>query len=64
MQVLAYIGHTSPEVRCGRERRLDAPAASPLPPGAEDELLAALVALKNNERAYLARHRYLLPLIP
>ncbi|KAI8425220.1 hypothetical protein MSG28_007030, partial [Choristoneura fumiferana] len=34
--VLAYIGHTSPEVVCGR--RLDAAGPSPLPPGAEDEL--------------------------
>ncbi|KAJ0173731.1 hypothetical protein K1T71_010880 [Dendrolimus kikuchii] len=52
--VLAYIGHTSPEVVCGR--RLDEAGPSPLPPGAEDELVAALVAHRNNERHYLA-HR-------
>ncbi|KAG6460484.1 hypothetical protein O3G_MSEX012013 [Manduca sexta] len=51
--VLAYIGHTSPEVTCGR--RLDEPGASPLLAGAEDELLAALVAHRNHERMYLAQ---------
>ncbi|XP_021202849.2 probable Rho GTPase-activating protein CG5521 isoform X1 [Bombyx mori] len=50
--VLAYIGRTSPEVVCGR--RLDEAGPSPLPPGAEDELVAALVAHRNQERAYLA----------
>ncbi|XP_072930014.1 probable Rho GTPase-activating protein CG5521 [Epargyreus clarus] len=50
--VLSYIGHTSPEVTCGR--RLDEAGASPLPPGAEDELVCALVAHRNAERAYLA----------
>ncbi|KAL0869252.1 hypothetical protein ABMA27_007522 [Loxostege sticticalis] len=50
--VLAYIGHTSPEVV--GERRLDSAGASPLPPGAEDELVAALVAHRNAERQYLA----------
>ncbi|XP_049877742.1 probable Rho GTPase-activating protein CG5521 [Pectinophora gossypiella] len=50
--VLAYIGHTSPEVVCGR--RLDEAGPSPLPPGAEDELVAALVAHRNAERHYLA----------
>ncbi|XP_073950937.1 probable Rho GTPase-activating protein CG5521 [Choristoneura fumiferana] len=50
--VLAYIGHTSPEVVCGR--RLDAAGPSPLPPGAEDELVCALVAHRNAERQYLA----------
>ncbi|KAJ8713919.1 hypothetical protein PYW08_007539 [Mythimna loreyi] len=50
--VLAYIGHTSPEVVCGR--RLDEAGPSPLPPGAEDELVATLVAHRNNERHYLA----------
>ncbi|XP_052756365.1 probable Rho GTPase-activating protein CG5521 isoform X2 [Galleria mellonella] len=50
--VLAYIGHTSPEVSCGR--RLDACGPSPLPPGAEHELVAALVAHRNAERHYLA----------
>ncbi|CAG4931768.1 unnamed protein product [Parnassius apollo] len=52
--VLAYIGHTSPEVTCGR--RLNSAGASPLPAGAEDELVAALVAHRNAERLYLA-HR-------
>ncbi|XP_026489607.2 probable Rho GTPase-activating protein CG5521 isoform X1 [Vanessa tameamea] len=52
--VLAYIGHTSPEVSCGR--RLDEAGASPLAPGAEDELVCALVAHRNAERHYLA-HR-------
>lgn len=56
-QVLAYIGHTSPEVVGGR--RLDAAGPSPLPPGAEDELVCALVAHRNAERQYLAaRDRY------
>nr|XP_049704799.1 probable Rho GTPase-activating protein CG5521 isoform X3 [Helicoverpa armigera] len=50
--VLAYIGHTSPEVVCGR--RLDEAGPSPLPPGAEDELVASLVAHRNSERQYLA----------
>ncbi|XP_075982938.1 putative Rho GTPase-activating protein CG5521 isoform X2 [Anticarsia gemmatalis] len=50
--VLAYIGHTSPEVVCGR--RLDEAGASPLAPGAEDELVATLVAHRNHERHYLA----------
>ncbi|XP_022817370.1 probable Rho GTPase-activating protein CG5521 isoform X1 [Spodoptera litura] len=50
--VLAYIGHTSPEVVCGR--RLDEAGPSPLPPGAEDELVATLVAHRNSERHYLA----------
>ncbi|XP_061721990.1 probable Rho GTPase-activating protein CG5521 [Cydia pomonella] len=50
--VLAYIGHTSPEVVDGR--RLDEAGPSPLPPGAEDELVAALVAHRNAERHYLA----------
>ncbi|XP_041969105.1 probable Rho GTPase-activating protein CG5521 isoform X2 [Aricia agestis] len=50
--ILAYIGHTSPEVTGGR--RLDAAGPSPLPPGAEDELVCALVAHRNAERAYLA----------
>ncbi|CAH2094532.1 unnamed protein product [Euphydryas editha] len=50
--VLAYIGHTSPEVACGR--RLDEAGASPLAPGAEDELVCALVAHRNAERLYLA----------
>ncbi|XP_026315132.1 probable Rho GTPase-activating protein CG5521 isoform X3 [Hyposmocoma kahamanoa] len=50
--VLAYIGHTSPEVACGR--RLDEAGPSPLPPGAEDELVAALVSHRNAERHYLA----------
>lgn len=50
--VLAYIGHTSPEVVCGR--RLDEAGASPLPPGAEDELVATLVQHRNHERHYLA----------
>ncbi|XP_050671988.1 probable Rho GTPase-activating protein CG5521 [Leptidea sinapis] len=49
--VLAYIGHTSPEVTCGR--RLDEVGPSPLPPGAEDELVCALVAHRNAERSYL-----------
>ncbi|XP_068618842.1 probable Rho GTPase-activating protein CG5521 isoform X2 [Battus philenor] len=52
--VLAYIGHTSPEVTCGR--RLDSAGPSPLPPGSEDELVAALVAHRNAERMYLS-HR-------
>lgn len=50
--VLAYIGHTSPEVVCGR--KLDEAGPSPLPPGAEDELVATLVAHRNHERHYLA----------
>ncbi|CAB3248898.1 unnamed protein product [Arctia plantaginis] len=50
--VLAYIGHTSPEVVCGR--RLDEAGPSPLPPGAEDELVATLVQHRNNERHYLS----------
>ncbi|CAH0728447.1 unnamed protein product, partial [Brenthis ino] len=50
--ILAYIGHTSPEVACGR--RLDEAGASPLAPGAEDELVCALVAHGNAERQYLA----------
>ncbi|XP_045537724.1 probable Rho GTPase-activating protein CG5521 [Papilio machaon] len=51
--VLAYIGHTSPEVTCGR--RLDSAGPSPLPPGHEDELVAALVAHRNAERLYLTQ---------
>ncbi|KAM3962462.1 LOW QUALITY PROTEIN: putative Rho GTPase-activating protein CG5521 [Aphomia sociella] len=50
--VLAYIGHTSPEVSCGR--RLDTCGPSPLPAGGEHELVAALVAHRNAERHYLA----------
>ncbi|XP_013192086.2 probable Rho GTPase-activating protein CG5521 isoform X1 [Amyelois transitella] len=50
--VLAYIGHTSPEVVCGR--KLDAAGPSPLPPGVEQELMAALQAHRNTERQYLA----------
>ncbi|XP_034833891.1 probable Rho GTPase-activating protein CG5521 isoform X1 [Maniola hyperantus] len=50
--VLAYIGHTSPEVTCGR--RLDEVGASPLASGLEDELVCALVAHRNSERYYLA----------
>ncbi|GBP16667.1 Probable Rho GTPase-activating protein CG5521 [Eumeta japonica] len=50
-KVLAYIGHTSPEVSCGR--RLDEAGVSPLPTGTEDELIAALVAQQNAERYYL-----------
>ncbi|XP_045527991.1 probable Rho GTPase-activating protein CG5521 isoform X1 [Pieris brassicae] len=49
--VLAYIGHTSPEVTWGR--RLDEAGPSPLPPGLEDELVCALVAHRNAERHYL-----------
>ncbi|XP_045502875.1 probable Rho GTPase-activating protein CG5521 isoform X2 [Colias croceus] len=52
--VLAYIGHTSPEVACGR--RLDEAGPSPLAAGAEDALVCALVAHRNAERHYLA-HR-------
>ncbi|XP_059053415.1 probable Rho GTPase-activating protein CG5521 [Achroia grisella] len=50
--VLAYIGHTSPEVSCGR--RLDACGPSPLPANSEHELVAALVAHRNTERQYLS----------
>ncbi|KAG7298073.1 hypothetical protein JYU34_018843 [Plutella xylostella] len=49
--VLAYIGHTSPEV-CGG-RQLHSVGASPLPPAAEHELLAAIVQHRNAERAFL-----------
>ncbi|CAK1552272.1 unnamed protein product [Leptosia nina] len=52
--VLAYIGHTSPEVTCGR--RLDEAGPTPLPAGVEDELVCALVAHRNAERHYL-QHR-------
>ncbi|CAH2250917.1 jg10252 [Pararge aegeria aegeria] len=52
ISVLAYIGHTSPEVTCGR--RLDEVGTSPLATGLEDELVCALVAHRNSERHYLA----------